>query len=205
MDARSLINLLSPTVQESIFKAHKTNPELFGLSEEELLAHMGERGAGPTTNALRMKFWFEYDEAQSERRAMKVNKVTVGICDITFFYKTLQDPLKVAWILTRPTSYEDAVSEMHQFALSRLRKTLEVDPFRNGKFDSKTADIQLKIFQTLDTRVKGAVVQKTMNVHASVPAAKSQEESTADIERRLKELERAKTHQIIDARVVETK
>jgi hypothetical protein len=206
-EERALINLLPPGPQASVLKAYKERPELFGLTERELLKILDveERGPGPTANALRMKFWVEYDEAQAEHRNMKPVRIYAGICEPPVFYRLMQDPQKCAWILTRPASYEASIAEMHQFALSRLRKILEIET----KQDSKMGKLQLEIFATLDNRLKGSVVQKTMNVHATLPNKSALPEGAKkeELERRLAELERANEKQqgkIIDARVVTT-
>jgi hypothetical protein len=206
-DERALINLVSQSIQSHILLAHQKRPELFGLDEEELRKFLGERGAGAVANAIRMKFWFEYDEAQAEHRKMKIKNVYTGICEESLFYQSvLSNPEKVAWIITRPASYDIAMAEMHQFALSRLRKILEIET----KFDSKIGALQLKIFELLDMRIKGAIVQKTMNIHASVssPGQTTEAAKKEEIERRLKELEQYSNKQqgkIINASPVRSK
>lgn len=212
-EERAVINLLNPNIQASFIAAQNARPELFGLEEKELLKLLstGERGPSPVANSLRMKFWFEYDEAQAERRKMKVMNIYTGVCDSIHFYKSfLKNPEKVAWLLTRPASYEAAIEEMHLFALSRMREALEVTPVVNGKLDSKAAELQFKILQMLDTRLKGAVVQKTMNLHSTIPAKKSgmtDQARNEELEKRIKELEQLRDKsqiKIIDARIVDT-
>ena len=212
-EERALINLVPPALGERILKAYRNRPELFGLDEKALIKSFtdyGERGPGPLSNAIRMKFWYEYDEAQNHRRRMKIQNIMAGICDEMAFYKTFDHPEKVAWVLTQPVRYDAATEEMHQFALSRVRRTLEADPFNEatGKVDTKLAEVQLKIFQMLDTRIKGAVVQKTMNVHASLPDKKNLTEAARheELENRIKAIERLNEKQIgqiVDARIVE--
>ena len=211
----AIINLVPPAIQDAILKAHAARPDLFGLEEYELERILEKESTGSlitgmsgTDNAIRMKFWLEYDMAQAEGRKMKMLFLTAGVCDPVYLYKTLiKNPRKVAWILTRPASYESTTEEMHLFALKRLRKTLEQDPMRHGKFDSRLADQQVKIFLALDARVKGAVVQKTLNVHSTVTSKPLTAEEAArspreQLERRLEELERLRDKdrgKVIDA------
>lgn len=189
-----------------IIAAHAKNPEFFGLDEDECLKAIdaGLLGMGPTANSLRMKFWYEYDLAQSESRNIRAVNIFMGICDAVVFYKKMKDPRQVAWLLTRPASYEDATAEMHQFALKRLRQDLE-NP------DPKMAKVRLEIFIALDNRIKGAVVQKTMNLHAKVPSPGGSVPENArkeELERRILELERDANKQqgkIIDSTIVLSK
>lgn len=210
VERRSLINLLPNNMQEQIFSAHKAHPELFGLDEDSLAkAIAGERGPGPLTNALRMKFWYEYDEAQAEHRKMRVKNIYSGVCEVSAFLKAMADPEKVAWVLTRPAAYDLAMQEMHQFSLAKMRKILETPLIQHGKYNSNVAKDQIKVFELLDLRIKGSVIQKTMNLHASVTPVKgagaTDSTNKEELERRIRELECAAEQQqgkIIDTVIV---
>lgn len=196
VEERSLINLVPDHVQAAFMKSYQARPELFGLSEAELIkaGDIGERGCGAMTNAIRMKFWFEYDEAQAEHRPMKIKNVFAGICEKEIFIqKVLTNPVRVAWLLCRPMEYDASMSEMHQYALSRMRKVLEQEVYLHGKYNHAVAMDQIKIFELLEIRVKGAVVQKTMNIHANIPqkGAIPEDVKKEELEKRLKEIERS--------------
>lgn len=222
VNERSFINLLPTMVQNYLIKAQQVKPGLFGLEErqlEKILKAINSENRGPsgTENALRMRFWIEYDIAQEETRNMRMLNIIAGVTDEPTFYRLLLKPEKVAWLLCKPASYETATEEMHLLALSRLRKILEADPMLGGKLDVRLAEKQLKIFQILDTRVKGAVVQKTISLNAEISAKKAKEagllptnpvEKKLALEKRLAELERSAEQkagtagQIIDATIV---
>lgn len=214
MDERSLINLLTPALQAAAIQAQQARPELFGLSEKDLDKALRWEDKNPcgTDNALRMRFWQEYGEAQATGRKMRVHVIPAGICNPDYFFsKVMKKPEKMAWILNQPASYETSTEEMHLFALAKMRKMLEEEVAPHGKFNAKVAEAQIKIFQILDTRVRGAVVQKTLNVHSTVPAKGSAQrgqsliEKKQEIEQRLAELERlsqesdASRGQVVDA------
>lgn len=212
---RSLINLITPGIQIDFMNAYKARPELFGLEEEELDDKLRYEGVPPTKldNALRARFWIEYDTAQAAHRNMSVRNIIAGLCnDDDLYARILKKPHKVAWLLCRPMDYVTATEEMHMFSLRRMRKTLEQDVVQHGKFNAKLAEAQIKIFQILDTRVKGAVIQKQMNINATIPQSgistgKNAVEQKEELERRLLELERAAEkarNKIIDARVIES-
>lgn len=205
---RSVINLISPDFQAAVFRAHAASPELFGHQEAELYKKLKwmDKTPTPTDNSLRLKFWFEYELAQSEGRSMRVKPIWSGVCDEAYFHASfLQKPQKVAWLLTKPASYEAYTEEALQTALTRIRNALDADPIGpTGKLDPKVAELQLKIFMALDMRVKGAVVQKTMNVHATIPSgqidpSKANKEQLEERLRQLEELREKARGKIIDA------
>ncbi len=209
-EPRALINIVGESLETAILTAHAARPELFGLPEAELYdkLYMENKEPNGVDNALRMRFWFEYDEAQNEKRKLKIKNIWTGVCEDMAFYGALKKPHKVAWLITRPLDYEIATAELHQFTLAQLRKIVSTPLVVNGKYNASAAKDKIEIFKLLDQRVKGAVVQKTLNVHSSLVGkanALSEEARREDVERRIKELERATDKQqgkIIDTRVI---
>jgi hypothetical protein len=100
----------------------------------------------------------------------------------------------MAWLLTVPTGYIIKAEESLEFGLEQLRDILEVPHMRGMVVDTKLGELKLKIVAMLDTRVKGAPITKTMNLHANVSTEAVQKIATAsteaDLMRQLKELER---------------
>ena len=97
-------------------------------------------------------------------------------------------------MLTPPANYLVVTEEALQVGLETLRAYIEEPAIsESGKIDTKVAEIQFKIVAFLDNRVKGAVVQKTMNLHAAVPKSKieavSEERSMEALDKRLKAIE----------------
>lgn len=195
-DERALINIVPTSFASNILSAHQAKPEYFGLEERGLwqLLRSQKLQPNPSDNRLRMKFWMEYDIAQSEGRRINLLNVVSGVCSNEYFHqKYTREPSKLAWLLTPPANYTIVAEEALQVGLETLRGYLEVDAAQNGKLDTKVAEVQLKIVALLDNRVKGAVVQKTMNLHASVPKGKieavTEERSMEALEKRLKAIE----------------
>jgi hypothetical protein len=215
-EERALINIVPKGFADAILLAYGKRPELFGLEEHGLNKLLrGEKASpNPTDNRLRMKFWMEYDIAQSEGKRMNMKSVCAGVCSYEYLHmKYLTEPTKMAWLLTPPANYLVVTEEALQVGLEMLRTYLEVSAVTGEapreKLDTKVAEIQLKIVALLDTRVKGAVVQKTMNLHASVPrgavAEISETKSMEVLEKRMRALEQRRKQsqgKIVDVAVV---
>lgn len=169
---RSLIRLL-PYELATLAKAHASSqPDLFNCDEQELIEKISSDGhkPTPTDHRLRLRFWMEFDYAQSMMLPhIDVMRVIAGLCSFEYFtQKYAQSPSRLAWLLCPTTSYLIKTEESLEFGLDQLREFL-AQPNRDpltGLVDTKLGDLKLKITMMLDARVKGAIVQRTMNLHA---------------------------------------
>lgn len=171
---RSVINLVPQAVQASMQKALAEKPELFTLDEQDLYRTLRKNGCTPTAtdNRIRMRFWMEYDYAQLNYQGkIDMSRVLSAVCSDDYFYnKYLHSLTRVAWLFCPPTAYMVKCEEALEFGIEQLRDILEqphtyYDAGGNLKIDTALGGLKAKIVATLDNRVKGAVVQKTMNVH----------------------------------------
>jgi hypothetical protein len=193
-------------MREALEAAIFERPELFDKTEQELHAHLRELGKtpNPTDNRLRMGFWREYELAQSKGYAqINVEAAVAGICTRQLFYERyLKIPEKLAWLMCPTTGYMVKAEEALEFGIDQMRDLLDRDHIIGGKVDTKLAELKLKIVLALEARVKGAVVQKQMNLHAHLAGkeaavaigAAGQGATMEDLQKQLKELER-KTRQ----------
>lgn len=198
-NSRSIVRLVPPAVSQ-LFQDHIfTHEEFFNLDEKELYKRLRDTNAqpSPTDNRLRLKFWMEYDRVQDRQESqINITNVVAGICSREFFYKNyLKNPYKCAWLLCPPAGYMVKAEEALEFSLEQLRDLLEQPHIgAGGKVDTKLGELKVKIFAMLDARVKGAVVQKNLNLNVSTSndsVAKAAVASTTDdMRRQLKELER---------------
>lgn len=202
-DPRSLVNLLPGALKTALESAYEKDPVLFGMDERVLLGTLRSRKQTPTItdNRLRMKFWNEYDRVQAtSTKEVNVTAIIAGICSRQFFYEHyLKSPEHVAWLLCVPASYEVVMEEALQFALEQMRDVLALpNEDASGKLNTKLIELKAKITDMLHARVKGAVVQKNLNINAT-PAQVQQtgEDMTMeDIQRRMKEIEKRKAQAI---------
>lgn len=214
-DPRAVLNLIPPGAVQKIKDAFQKKPELFEMDERTLLNFLSKkeaRGSGPTPtdNRLRLSFWNEFDRAQTQKTKMSMTNVYSAICTQQFwdnFY--LASPEKVAWLLTRPASYEQIMEEGLNFGINKMREFLDLPIIdKKGNLNLKLMELQAKIVAMFDVRVHGAAIQKIeqksmqLNVHTSDKAvAKAMMgDSMDDIEKRLKELEKLdKSKQVVPA------
>jgi hypothetical protein len=195
---RSLVNLVTDRVVQGMQKLRMERPELLDLDERDLLKALGNECALPsqTDNKLRLRFWDEYDRAQADGRTMNFNNITAGVCRREYFdRKYLLSPKKVAWLLCRPLGYKAALEETLNFSTMRMRQILELEPVDpvTKKFDSKLAGIQLKIHAMVETRIKGAVAQKNLNLNVVTSdkdvAERAMDATEGEVDRRIAALE----------------
>lgn len=200
MEPRSLINLVSPQIQNAMIEAYAKVPELFGLDERDLFKRLRTEGLSPspTDNRIRLAFWMEYDRCQSLGEKFKSSNVYASICSQAFFHlQYLTKPSRVAWLITAPVGYNVKMEEALDYGLDRLREYLEIDPRENGRLNVKLMELQAKIVAMFELRVKGGIVQrtesKTLNLHVGTTDSRlahaHQEVSMDALEKRLKVIE----------------
>lgn len=200
-DPRSIINIVPQGFADALLSAYRAHPEWFGRDEKGLYHDLKSAKALPnaTDNRIRMKFWMEYEVAQSEGRHMNLSTVAAGLCSYQYFHSHyIIDPSKMAWLMVPPASYEAVVTEALHVGLEHLRGVLAVDPVNHetGKVDVKLAELQAKIVGMLDMRAKGAIPQKIMNLHANLKGTSkelleiTEERSMEALEKRLQDIER---------------
>lgn len=121
---------------------------------------------------LRISFWIEYNAAQKTGRMMNIANVVRGNTSMDYWENVvLKDSAKVAFIITPPKDYLVAMHELLDLGLEKLREIIKAPLFdKRGAFDSKAADKVIKAVHTIESRLKGAVVQKTVNLNADVNA-----------------------------------
>ncbi len=190
----SVLNLLPPVLVTTIEEAVFTHGHLFEKDEKTLKHELRSASQTPVAHdhRIRMKFWMEYDRAVgSGKKMMVINNVIAGVCSKEAFYKHyLNSPFRVAWMLCPPTSYMVKAEEGLNFGMDQLRDMLEIDHMPGGKFDAKIAAVKIKIVEMLENRVKGAIVQKTLQVNVGVPSTRTLEQASSDeLMSRIKELD----------------
>ncbi len=193
----SVINLVPRQCQEAMLTVPQ---ELFMKDQEELKAFFKERQYHPTKtdNRIRIAFWNEYHLAHALRRKIVMKNVYGGVCTEAYFnQKFLLDKLRVSWMLCPPPRYMEAMEEALTYGIDQMREILGIEVDKDSKNAVGMAEAKIKIVQMLDARLRGAVVQRSQNmhVHASVPAPGGQpgartpavpsENALAEIERKL--------------------
>jgi hypothetical protein len=194
-DERALIRLVPEAIRE---KMVMLSEDFRVMSETDIRKKLKPT---PTDNQLRLSFWLEYNAVQeSFLPKMVIANVLRGICSEDYFYGSyLQNPIRVAWLITPPVHYTVKMTEALEFGIERLREVLEY-PLTDakGKVNVALARLMSTIVQQLETRVHGAVAQKlqieqkTLTLKAGAQDALGAIESRTmlDIDKRLHYLEK---------------
>lgn len=190
----SLVNMAPKTLSDAI---RDCPPSLLMLSEQELKGELRELGQEPTlaVHRLRIAFWNEYSTAQAEKRKMSMHQIYGKVCGESTWFKIMRHlPGHLAWILCPPPEYVNAAEAALLLGIDQLHDILSQPHLdKLGGLDAKKASVKVEIVKFLDQRVKGAVVQKTQNLHAHLNAKGSQvpeaPRSLEEVERRMRELE----------------
>lgn len=172
-DPRAVLNLVPESFIPAIEQLAFENPELLNKDERTLKTLIkeareagrlrpGECSVGATENRLRVAFWNEYNRAQDTGGKLSLPRICAGVCTAEYFtQEILNRKGKLAWVLTPPVSYTNAMEEALVYGVEKLRDILDVDlKDAKGQVNIKAAEVFLKTIQFLDARVKGAVVQR---------------------------------------------
>lgn len=214
---RSVLSLAPDALGDAIEVLAHEHPELLNVDEDELLERIksaSEAGRlrksntriGKTENRIRVAFWNEYNRAQESNRKIYSVNITVGICNRKYFEnEILPNAAKLAWMLTPPTSYTNAMEEALVLGVERMREILNMKLTTvKGEQDYRAAELILKTVQYLDMRVKGATIQRvdsrSVVVHANAKPRDSQPMSLEDVQNQLHSLEQ-KAQSILNGRV----
>lgn len=198
---RAIVNIVPPKISELLRAAYLKEPGLFGLGERETKLQLRTREESPTVsdNRIRLNFWLEYESAQHHLKPMTVAAIIRGLCSTGYLEKYLTNPGHVAWMLTPPASYEVVVEEALQYGMEKMRDVLEMDEMLpNGQPNLKLIEIKAKIVTMLDVRLKGLPTQRVeqrsltynLNEASRDAGASAEAASMAQLQERLKELER---------------
>ena len=198
---QNVLDLLPSDLAADIQLAVDRYPELFRMDEKSLLKTLRSRQQTPNQidNALRMRFWAEYQRASMAGTKMSIVKIYTGVCGGEFFKSVYaKNKTRMAWMMCIPASYEMRMEESLVYAIDEMRTILELPLIdeKSGKINFSLAALKFRIAEKLHTIVKGAVVTKNVNVNIGENAAtdkKIQEailsNNMVEIQKRLKELE----------------
>lgn len=211
---RSLANLLPPEMASQMRLVWNGElGELFQASEAALLSAMARAGhpAEPLDHTLRLRFWIEFNRCQDEDwNHPKLNMALVLGRDIARekFYKSyITDPYKLAFMLSPPVQYRQALEAALQTAMAKLQEFInKVELFNEaGNVRPHSVDKLIKIYEMFVGRIEraqgvgGAKTLKGRGTKAIIPdeepspgVPKSVEEQLADLKARNEELERVR-------------
>lgn len=191
---KALINMVPQFVREQLLYLQD---HYFAMSNSELEDRLFPLGGADTISSqLKIQFWDEYDRALRWNEVrMKVPNICAGIGSAIWMRRWCEDKLRLTWLIRVPQTYESSLADIHRLSITQMRKIMQLDACSGPQPNTRLMDIQFRIAQHVDQRVKGAVVQrveqKTLSVHvnADKPSEAARPQMTMlEIQQRLDEL-----------------
>lgn len=160
---RSVINLLPPAFREKILTFAESHPEYFNIPEDKLYLLLRNSCSTPSQveDTLRMKFWVEYERAQSlGLRTMNLSNICAGVLTHHYFTGVYMNfAARVAWLMCPPINYVASMDEILHNCWRTFSDAARMY-FDPGKPDFKVLDYKLKIFREVDARRNGLQIQR---------------------------------------------
>lgn len=205
------INLCPPKMRDAILQI----PHDWFLWEEHRLLREAYGSAGEIPDKdyeLRISFWEEYNKQFQTCRQMRISKIVSGICSENFFYAYYCNRLaRILFILQEPSVSKKRLMYGHHLAMAEVLKIIKMPiekDVKTGLPDAKLLSVKAKLFEYLDQRVYGSVVQKieqtSRNLNVNVEATPEQVgiPTAEDIDRQIIELEKELPQQLPPPREV---
>lgn len=204
---RSVINLVPPQIKKAMLRVPL---EFYEMDEEELVPlafpklQPGKLKPKPTPIDCRLRtaFWIEYERCQTLLTPMLWRNIYSGACTPSYFDQHwLSQKYKVAWLLKPPADYRLALEELLTYGLEEMRELMAI-PLQDdaGRVNVKLAEVKFKIWQAVEMRLKGAVIQRVrsenLNVNVNtdhqggVTPSSNIEEDVSTLDLRIAELEK---------------
>lgn len=190
------INLVPGSVRNQILLIPH---ELLALSEDSLIIK-AYKDATPSDldYGLRLSFWEEYEDCFKDLKSMNMSKVCKGLCSYRHFIDTIiYDPIRLTFIITEPAISKQRLKYGYHLSLQEMIKIIkrkEEVNIKTGTTDTKLMDIKFKIFEYLDQRLHGSLIQrqevKSLNVNVEATAEQvGYPTTTEEIDKQLRALE----------------
>ena len=189
---RSFLSMLPISIQRV---ASQISLKTHGMSDHEL-----ESIVRPDSmlSRVRLSAWREYEMANRDMRQFRLANMSLHLGVPSYVIRThMSDPLRLAWIMRPPASYDAILEESVTHGLVRLRDELLTMDIRDslGGIDVKKAELLLKVVAFVDLRKNGSIVQRTearnLNLTASTKDLRKlgKQVEMTELDARIKELE----------------
>lgn len=119
---------------------------------------------------IKISFWNEYDLAVTENRRMLAKNIFEGCTTQQFYHGLISScPAFVVWMVTRSPVHKLKLAELGELSDERMLNILSVNPIYTyqdvEKVDSKLATVQVKLYEIIQNRIHGSVVER-QEVHS---------------------------------------
>lgn len=194
--------LMQTLVSPKFAEALSLIPPEWRLLDEDALVDIALGGwhkVQPLDLSLRRNFWVKYSVAVAEQIPITNESLYNGVCAEPTFYNLLKNPARIAFITTEPRTEKEKADHLLHLAWKRIRDILEATPGVNNKTglkDAKLPELQTKIFQYLDQRQNGKLIErhqhhiKQETIQTNIDGGKLESHLTPqEVDKRLRELD----------------
>lgn len=112
---------------------------------------------------------------------MRMSKIFEGVCSDFTFYTAIKNPKRLAYIITEPVRDKANAGYILDIGWKKMQELASMEipvNHKTGMPDAKILDLKLKLFQYLDQRENGTLVQRikqeTTNLNVDISPGKSQ-------------------------------
>lgn len=194
---KSMVNLVPLYIKDEILRLQR---RFLILTEKELEDILWPNGViSEDAQIFKQAFWDEFDRVirygESHFNATRLMGDGFAIGWVREFIK---DKHRLAWLIRIPREYEIVLKDIHRLGLKQMRVIMGLPLMTDrGTPNVKLGELKFKIMQHMDTRLKGAVVQRVENTNRNMNINTSLKDiggaaptSMLDIEKRLALLRR---------------
>lgn len=207
-DSEEELAEINETMPYEILKAAKTVPVELHQKTADELETMADLGF--TDWKVKKSFWQCYKASVKTGRRASVNRIISGISNrVTFRKRFLNDPSRLAWLLSPASGYSVQVNALLDMSTKRYEELINM-PITSTKklkykdadgndvekivteIDAKKAMVLLSVIKNLEERALGGAVQRQLSVKTTEPSSADGEQNEVNMDAvndRLKELE----------------
>lgn len=158
---KHFINLVPDSIRHACYQIPY---EWFELEESQIIIKtFGPNGVPDVDAIYRLNFWEAY-EANFEKEKHITLKDIVGSNSTGYLHKSiLTNPGRTLYLITEPTKAKSQIRFTHHLAVKTMIETLKMPILYNSKTglpDSQLIAIKQKIFEYVDQRMHGSIIQK---------------------------------------------
>ena len=196
------ISEIKETMPYQVIAKYHTIPESFHAKSIEEIERTADVGFSDWK--VKTSFWKAYKNSAKAGNRMTVAKVIGGITNNkTFVNRFLENPARLAWLLTPSTPYQVQVETLLDKSVERYQELIAMEITTTKKVtvngeevlvkqtDAKKAMVLLNVIKNLEERALGGAIQRQLSVSTKEPSS-ADEKSEIDmdaVDKRLKELE----------------
>lgn len=113
----------------------------------------------------RIAFWEEYERAAKAHEKMELRHLYTGVCRAQVWWQLFQlYPAFPAWIVTPLAGYLLTRKELEYLGEERMLEIMSAPSTGpDGRVDARLAKVQFEIYQDLQDRIHGPVIQKVQS------------------------------------------